>query len=51
MQLSQKQKIFSNFFLHFLSFYSILEVFKKNDSHRWYTFEFTDPEKRGKIVV
>ena len=29
MQLSQKRKILSNFFLHFLNYDSILNIFKK----------------------
>ena len=29
MQLSQKRKILSNFFLHFLNYHSILNIFKK----------------------
>ena len=33
MQLSQKTKVFSNFFLNFLNLYSILNIFKKRKTH------------------
>ena len=52
MPLSQKQKIFSNFFLRFVILDSILKIFKKeDDADSWCIFEFTDSEKGGYINV
>ena len=35
MHLSQKQKIFSKFFLHFVNLNSISNIFKKNEPRTW----------------
>ena len=53
MQLSQKQKKFSPFFLFAFSKFSFnFEHFqKKDDRPTWYIFEFTKSEKRGKMNV
>ena len=52
MPLSQKQKIFSNFFLRFVILDSILKIFKKeDDADSWCIFELTDSEKGGYINV
>ena len=46
MQLSRKQKIFSDFFSLFLKSSSNFEYFlKKDDLHSWCISEITDPEK------
>ena len=46
MQLSQKQKNFSNFFSLFLKSSLNFEYFlKKDDLHSWCISEITDPEK------
>ena len=46
MQLSQKQKDFSNFFSLFLKSSLNFEYFlKKDDLHSWCISEITDPEK------
>ena len=48
MQLSQKRKILSKLFLHFLNLDSILNIFKKkDDTPGLCIFEFTESEKRG----
>ena len=48
MQLSQKQKDFSNFFSLFLKSSLNFEYFlKKDDLHSWCISEITDPEKPG----
>ena len=45
MQLSQKQKTFSEFFAAFLKFRVNFEYFeKKDDPHRFFIFEVTDSE-------
>ena len=47
MQLSQKRKIFSEFFFKFSRFKFNFEHFdKKGDPHGWCIFEPTDSEKR-----
>ena len=48
MQLSQKQKTFSEFFSSFLKSSLNLEHFKKKDDpHCWRIFEITDSQKPG----
>ena len=48
MQLSQKQKIFSDFFFTFSKFKLNFEYFqKKGDRHRRCIFKLTDFEIRG----
>ena len=48
MQLSQKQKLFSQFFPVILKSRLNFEHFqKKDDHHSWYIAEITDSEKRG----
>ena len=48
MQLSQKQKTFSEFFSKFLKSSLNFEYFKKNnDLHSWCFFQITDYEKCG----
>ena len=45
MQLSQKQKTFSEFFAAFLKFRVNFEYFEKTDDpHRFFIFEVTDSE-------
>ena len=52
MQLSQKWKIFSNFFLNFLNLDSILNISQKKDNPQsWCIFELSDSEKRDFINV
>ena len=52
MQLSQKQKTFSEFFCAFLKSTLTFEHFqKKYDSHSWCLSKITDSEKQGKINV
>ena len=52
MQLSRKQKTFSNFFLHFWNLVEILNIFKqKDDSHTWGISEITDSEKHDYVNV
>ena len=54
MQLSQKRKTFSNFFIYLFIFFTFSEFKlnlehnqKKEDPHSWCIFELRDPEKRG----
>ena len=48
MQLSRKQKTFSDFFSAFLKSSLNFEHFqKKDDPHGWYISEITDSEKCG----
>ena len=48
MQLSQKQKLFSQFFPAILKSRLNFEHFQeKDDHHSWYIAEITDSEKRG----
>ena len=48
MQLSRKQKTFSDFFSAFLkSSLNLERFFKKDDPHSWCICEITDPEKPG----
>ena len=48
MQLSQKQKTFSNFFVNFRNLAEILNISKKkDDSHTSDISEITDSEKHG----
>ena len=48
MQLSRKQKTFSNFFAAFLkSRLNFQHFWKKDDPHCWYISEIADPEKPG----
>ena len=48
MQLSQKQKTFSQFFTAVLEFKLDFEHFQNNDDpHSWCISEITDSEKRG----
>ena len=48
MQLSQKQKTFSEFFFAFLKSSSNFENFqKKDDSHSWGLSKITESEKQG----
>ena len=52
MQLSRKQKTFSEFFCAFLKSSLNFEHFqKKDDSHRWGISEITESEKHGYINV
>ena len=52
MQLSQKRKIFSEFFFTFSKFKFNFEHFqKKDDPHSRCIFELTDSEIRGYISV
>ena len=52
MQLSRKQKTFSEFFCAFLKSSLNFEHFqKKDDSHSWGISEITDSEKHGYINV
>ena len=52
MQLSRKQKTFSEFFCAFLKSNLNFEHFqKKDDSHRWGISEITESEKHGYINV
>ena len=52
MQLSRKQKTFSEFFSAFLKSSLNFEHFqKKDDSHSWGISEITDSEKHGYINV
>ena len=52
MQLSRKQKTFSEFFSAFLKSSLNFEHFqKKDDSHRWGISEITESEKHGYINV
>ena len=52
MQLSRKQKTFSQFFSAFLKSSLNFEHFqKKDDSHSWGICEITDSEKHGYINV
>ena len=52
MQLSQKQKTFSEFFCAFLKSSLNFEHFqKKDDSHSWGISEITDSKKHGYINV
>ena len=52
MQLSRKQKTFSDFFSAFLKSSLNFEHFqKKDDSHRWGISEITESEKHGYINV
>ena len=46
MQLSRKQKPFSEFFAAFLqSFLNFENFLKEHDSHSWGISDITDPEK------
>ena len=48
MQVSRKQKTFSNFFAAFLkSRLNFQHFLKKDDPHCWYISEIPDPEKPG----
>ena len=48
MQLSQKQKTFSQYFCAFLkSSLNFAHFQKKDDSHRWGISKFTESEKQG----
>ena len=48
MQLSRKQKTFSEYFCAFLKSSSNFEHFqKKDDSHSWGISKFTESEKQG----
>ena len=47
MHLSQKQKIFLNFFLHFSNLLQFTNIFKKDDPHSLCISEITDHEKRA----
>ena len=52
MELSQKQKTFSEYFCAFLKSSLNFEHFqKKDDSHSWGISEITDFEKHGYINV
>ena len=52
MQLSQKQKFFSQFVSAFLNSELNFEHFQKNDDrHSWRISEITESEKRGEINV
>ena len=52
MQLSRKQKTFSEFYSPFLKFSLNFEHFqKKDDSHSWCIFEIPDSEKYGYVNV
>ena len=52
MHLSEKRKIFSDFFFTFSKFRFNFEHFpKKGDPHDWCIFELTESEKRGQINV
>ena len=52
MQLSEKQKTFSQFFAAFLKSSLNFEQFvKKDDSHSWSNSEITDSEEHGYINV
>ena len=52
MQLSQKRKIFSQFFFAFSKFRFNFEHFqKKDDAHSCCIFELSDSEKRGSLNV
>ena len=52
MQLSQKQKTFSEFFCAFLKSSSNFEHFqKKDDSHSWGISKITESEKEGKVNI
>ena len=52
MQLSRKQKTFSQFFSSFLkSTLNFEHSQKKDDSHSWGISEITDSEKHGYINV
>ena len=46
-QLSQKPKIFSEFFFPFSKFRWNFEHFQKKGPHSWCIFELTDSAKRG----
>ena len=48
MQLTQKQKTFLNFFMHFGKLDPILNISRKSDDpHSWCIFELAHFEKRG----
>ena len=47
MHLSQKQKFFLNFFVHFLNINQILNIFKKDEPHSLCISEITNLERRG----
>ena len=52
MQLSQKQKTFSEFLSPFLKSNLNFEHFQnKDDTHSWCICEVTDSQKRGKMNV
>ena len=52
MQLSRKQKTFSEFFSAFLKSSLNFEHFqKKDDSHSWCISEITESEKQGQIKI
>ena len=52
MQLSQKQKIFPEFFFRFVNLDTNLNISKKNDDpHSWCIFDFTDSETRGSVNI
>ena len=52
MQLSQKQKTFSQFFSKFLKSSLNFEHFqKKDDSHSWVISEITDSKKHGYLNI
>ena len=51
MQISQKQKTFSQFFLTSLKLrFNFEHLKKKDDLHSWCVFELTDSEKPGVII-
>ena len=47
IHLSQKLKIFSEFFLHFSNLHWISNIFKKDDPHSYCISEITDHERRA----
>ena len=52
MQLSKKQKFFSQFFANDWNLRYILNILKKKDEpHRWCVFEVTDCEKPGYLNI